>query len=290
MIKLCKNLRYKPKYCSDADSIMMKHLVSTVTIILVCLAALSFSAYAFFSHSVTSANNTIQTGNFSSTVTVKDANGETITEGKINSYAFAPGQYTVTINKDAATNGTGFCIIQIDGVKYYTQQLGNDLNAPNGERTEISFKLDLQATTTVSFESRWGTTSYYSSAVESEFYIKNTDPLTVIQAAGTENASDTPAETQPSETSPSTDAEETTVPEEATVPEETTSPAEVNEVTHIVENEETLSGIAVKYGMSHTRIAAYNQIPAPYVIRVGQEIHIPPEDWVEPTVPTEVTE
>ena len=284
MIKLCKNLRYKPKYCSDADSIMMKHLVSTVTIILVCLAALSFSAYAFFSHSVTSANNTIQTANFSSTVTVKDANGETITEGKINSYAFAPGLYTVTINKDAATNGTGFCIIQIGGVKYYTQQLGNDLNAPNGERTEISFKLDLQATTTVSFESRWGTTSYYSSAVESEFYIKNTDPLTVIQATGTENASDTPAETQPSETSPSI------APEETTTPEETTSPAEVNEVTHIVENEETLSGIAVKYGMSHTRIAAYNQIPAPYVIRAGQEIHIPPEDWVEPTVPTEVTE
>ena len=107
MIKLCKKLGYKPKYCSDADSMILKHLASTVTIVLVCLAAISFSAYAFFSHSVTSGTNTIKASSFSSTVAIKKANGDLITEAKLQSYGFDLGKYIVTINTDSSTTGTG---------------------------------------------------------------------------------------------------------------------------------------------------------------------------------------
>ena len=283
MIRLCKNLFYKPKYSSDADSLILKKLCSTVTVVLVCLAAISFSAYAFFSYSVTSGSNTIKSSSFSSTVTIKKGDG-VITHGEIQSYHFeSPGQYTVTITANSATTGTGYCVVTINDVQYYTQQLGKDLNAPGGLRNEISFGLDVQTSATVSFISRWGTTSYYTSAVETELYIKSTDPLTVITVNGIQNSSDVPQETNPQNTDP----QETTAP---TIPEDTTAPAESAEVKHIVAEGESLSQIADNYGTTYQRIAAYNGIENPRLIQTGQEILIPPADWVETTNPTEVTE
>ena len=275
MIRLCKNLFYKPKYGSDADSIMLKHLFSTVTVVLVCLAAISLSAYAFFSYSVTSGTNTIQSSSFSTTVTIQGSDEAVITQGDIQRYRFkVPGAYTVTITADSGTTGTGYCIVTVNDTPYYTQQLGKDLNAPGGERNEISFVLEVQTSATVNFASRWGTTSYYNSETENTLYIKNTNPLTVITINGTENISNTPEETKPVETKP----------------EETTTPTEPVKTVHTVTSGESLAQIAQAYNISYQRIAAYNSIENPRLIRPGQKIQIPPEDWVETTIPTEVTE
>lgn len=274
MIRLCKNLFYKPKYGSDADSIMLKRLFSTVTVVLVCLAAISLSAYAFFSCSVTSGSNTIQTSSFSTTVTIKASDGTIITQGKLQSHTFTPDKYSVTITRDSGANGTGFCMIHIGEKTYYTQQLGTDLNAPGQERTEISFVLDVKVATTVAFESRWGTTSYYSSATESEFYIKDTDSLTVVGNNATENTSNATEETNPEETKP----------------EETTTPTEPAETVHTVSPGESLSQIAETYNTDFQRIADYNDIENPRVILPGQEILIPPADWVIPEETTQPVE
>lgn len=285
MLRLCKSFHYKPKYANDADSIMLKHLASTVTVVLICLAAISFSAYAYFSHSVTSSTNTIKASSFSSSVAIKKSNGDTITEGKIQSYLFEPGMYIVTINADDSTTGTGYCIIKVNGTKFYTQQLGKDLNAPGGERTEISFALDVKAATTIEFESRWGTSSFYSTTpADSELYIKDTEPMKVIVVEATQTTGEGNEETKQDESKP-----EESIPEE-TVSEETTVPTEPEVVTHTVLSGEYLSTIADKYGMHHTRLAAYNGILPPYEIHPGDVIKIPPEDWVEPTVPAETTE
>ena len=309
MIRLCKSLFYEPKFGSDADSIILMHLFSTVTIVLVCLAAISLSAYAFFSHSVTSGFNTIQASNFSTTVTIKASDNTIITQGKIQKNTFAPGIYSMTITRDSGANGTGFCMVRIgEKSTYYTQQLGRDLNAPGQERTQVSFALDVKATTTVAFESRWGTTSYYSSTAESEFYIKNSDPMQVIVIEATQSIADEeaeeeetkqeedslPEETAPEESVPEETTPEETIPEESTpeesIPEESTAPTEHEVITYIVASGDYLSTISAKYGMHHTRLAAYNGILPPYEIHPGDVIKIPPEDWVEPTVPTEVTE
>lgn len=283
MIRLCKNLFYKPKYGSDADSIMLKRLFSTVTVVLVCLAAISFSAYAFFSYSVTSGSNTIQSSSFSTSVTIQNSNDETIAEGKLQSYLFMPDTYTVTFNTESGTTGTGFYIISVNGAKYYTQQLGKDLNAPGQERTQVSFALDVKADTTVAFEARWGTTSYYGSAAESEFYIKNSDPMQIIVVGATDSIAEEETEEEDAK------QEEESISEETT-PEESTAPTESEVITYIVEPGDYLSTISAEYGMHHTRLAAYNNILPPYEIHPGEVIKIPPEDWVEPTVPTEVTE
>lgn len=282
MIKLCRNLFYKPKYGSDADSIMLKRLFSTVTIILVCLAAISFSAYAFFSYSVTSGANIIQASNFATSVTIKESD-DSLTQGKIQNQTLQPGEYTVTITVDEGTTGTGYCIIRINNdVEYYTQQLGTDLNAPDGKRTEISFKLHTQISTIVEFESHWGTTSQYNSAEVSEFYIQNTDQLQVISVNATQNVADSSEETTPTETTPEeTTAEETaseeTTPEETTS-EETTSPTEPAETVHIVAEGESLASIAKQYDTTYQQLATYNDIETPQVIQPGDEILIPVED------------
>lgn len=295
MIKLCKKLGYKPKYSSNTDSMILKHLASTVTIVLVCLAAISFSAYAFFSYSVTSASNTIKASNFSSTVAIKKDSGDLITEAKLQSYHFEPGKYIVTFNTDSDTTGTGYYIVKVNGTKFYTQQLAKDMNAPGQKRTQISFELDVKAAATIQFESRWGTSSFYSTTpADSEFYIKDTEPMKVIvveatQGVGEENNETTPNESKPEETTPAETTPAVTVPE-ATAPQETTSPVGLEGVKHTIAPDDTLSAIAVKYGVPYTRIAAYNNIPAPYVINPGKVIVIPPEDWVEPTVPAETTE
>lgn len=287
MIKLCKNPGYKPKYTSDADSMMLKHLVSTVTIVLVCLAAISFSAYAFFSHSVTSGTNTIKASTFASSVAIKKSNGDIITEGKLHSYSFDPGSYIVTISADDITTGTGYCVIKVAGAKYYTQQLGKDMNAPGQKRSQISFALNVEADTIIEIESRWGTSSFYSTeGANNEFYIKDSEPMQVITVAAT-GSTDEEIEEEESKQEEATPEE--SVPEQ-TPPEESTAPAEFDGITHTVAPGEYLSTIADKYGMHHTRLAAYNNIPAPYLINPGEVIKIPPADWIEPTVPTEVTE
>ena len=75
-----------------------------------------------------------------------------------------------------------------------------------------------------------------------------------------------------------------------TKPEETTTPTEPVKTVHTVTSGESLAQIAQAYNISYQRIAAYNSIENPRLIRPGQKIQIPPEDWVETTIPTEVTE
>lgn len=301
MIKLCKNLFYKPKYGSDADSAMLKHLFTTVTTILVCLAAISFSAYAFFSYSVTSGTNTIKASNFSTTVTIIGSD-DSLTQGKIQNHTFNPGKYTVKITVDDSTTGTGYGVVTVKDTNttYYTQQLGVDLNAPGGKRTEISFTLDIKAAVTVNFESRWGTNSLYNApSTENTSYITNTNPLqtiVVVPAQGvadndeeinseeTSSTETTSAEMTPTETThtESTSTESTpteTTPTESisteTTPTETTPTTESDEIIHIVQSGDSLATIAEKYGTTRLILADYNKLDNPSVIQPGQEIHIP---------------
>ena len=265
MITLCRNLFYKPKYANAADSMILNRLCSTVAIIVLCLAAISLSAYAYFSYSVTSGINTIQASSFSTTITITGSDGA-ITQGNIQTHSFQPGQYTITIARDSSANGTGYCIIRAENATYYTQQLGKDLNAPEQERTEISFVLDIKSTVTISFESHWGTTAYYHSENTEAPYIKDLDPLMVVTINGTPSISE------------GTQLE--TVPEETTPPTESTEPTEF---AHIVADGESLYTIASQYGLSYQQLAAYNQLENPRLIQPGQKIFIPPLDWEAPT-------
>lgn len=70
MRKLYNEFFYIPKHGKVREKVMLTRIAMTVTIVIMCLAAMSITAYAYFSYNITSASNTIQAANFEAQITV----------------------------------------------------------------------------------------------------------------------------------------------------------------------------------------------------------------------------
>lgn len=161
---------YIPKEGKIREKVMIVRVAVTVIIMIACLAAMSFTAYAYFSHDVTSASNIIRSADFDVLVTVDP---ESQTEN--GSYKLTGGSsYTVNLEKDG-TASTGFCIVEVtvgtETFKFHTQQIGT-----GGVEQSLSFTLDLTKltqddTVKVKFIAHWGTSRFYGYENENDFYI-----------------------------------------------------------------------------------------------------------------------
>ena len=194
MRKLYNEFFYIPKHGKIREKVMLARVAMTITIMVICLAAMSITAYAYFSYNVTSGSSIIKAASFYTDVTVQitDADGnavETITtntsDHKSHSATLdANKTYTITIKHNArSTAQTGFVIITADKceTKYHTQQLGRD---GDGNTYTITFKLTPGANTVVTFRSHWGTSSFYADFKEigenDERYIIDGDDVKLI--------------------------------------------------------------------------------------------------------------
>lgn len=323
MKKLYEEYFYIPEDGKIRDKVMVVRVAITVAVMLACLFAMTFSAYAYFSHSVTSDSNVIKSADYDLTVIVKndaDPSAE-LTPSAPRTYTFDgtnAGIYTVTLTK-AGEAKTGFCVIEVtvggNVTRYYTNQIG----LINGvEKNEFKFTIEATAipaggSVTVKFIPHWGTSSYYGSYDPSKNYIDgvstNKIDVTVVSVGMDDN-------TDTTETTNVTT--ETTTPETTTAPAETTSPAETEAVTteavttqavteptaeseteaattaaeivYTVESGDKLWVIAEKYGVSLANMVAYNNIADPDKIITGQTLKIPPAGWTAPTETTSVPE
>ncbi len=158
------------------DKAMLCRAVSTVCIIITCLIAMSVSAYAFFSYSVTSEQNKIKGANFETEVSITITENGTETtvavEKKSNASYTADLKagkiYTVILDEtETSTAGTGFCALTAVGCPdaFHSQQIGADANAENEYTDKVKFQLKVTADTTVTFSSHLGTSVYYSDYV-----------------------------------------------------------------------------------------------------------------------------
>lgn len=281
MRKLYNEFFYIPKHGSGKirEKVMLMRTAMTVLVMVVCLAAMGITAYAYFAYNVTSASNVIQAANFETKVSIQisDSNNETVPVEQLNSKTqvatLNPGkEYSVTIEK-AGTAQTGFCVISATGCnveKYHTQQIGKDVKSNTEGKNVITFKLMVTDTTLVSFYSHWGTSSYYADyenkGENDALYIIDGETVTMQINGVTNSIGNTEEE----------------ITEEETTPPET----KPTEVVHTVESGETLSKIAQKYNTTSKRIAVYNEIADPNSIQVGQKIKIPPAEWVMPETST----
>ncbi len=171
MKKFYEKFFYIPKHGKIRESVMLARITTTVIISLMCLAAMGLTAYAYFSCNVTSASNRIHSAKFETALSVEamPTNGEESIEAPtVNT---AEGKHTVSLSPHAlykftlnrtenCTADTGYLIVtatDCDSV-YHTQQLGVD-----GEEMtqEISFYISVSSAASVTFEERWGTSSYY---------------------------------------------------------------------------------------------------------------------------------
>ena len=189
MRKLYKEYFYVPKNGKINDKVILSRLIATVATLVLCLIAMSATAYAYFSYNVTSNSNTIKAARFDTdiSITTKD-NGTTktidIISGSDATYTAelkAGKVYNITIdnedNEGAAE--TGFCIITaIDcNDTFHTQQIGKDSAVQGGFTDKVEFQLTVTADTVVSFEPHWGTSTYHPSfsTTDDRLYITNSD-------------------------------------------------------------------------------------------------------------------
>lgn len=204
------------------DKVMLIRVTMIVIVIVICLVAMAFTAYGYFSHNITSASNVIKSANFETNVNVviTDENGAVVTSEddslkvitsnykKFRIEGLEPlKEYTVTIiPTDRSTATTGFVIVSSDDCdeQYHTQQLGVDVIADGGKTEKIEFKLMITANTNVILEACWGTSVYYDDYRENgdiyELYITTGETIKMVINAPLSNSDDTIGDDTPSNT------------------------------------------------------------------------------------------
>lgn len=240
------------------EKVLFTRIGMSVLLIVFFLAAMSFTAYAYFSADIHTGKITITAAKYDLDVTV-DGNA---VDSQIQ---LSAGTYDVVIQNVESQwqASTGFCVIQLGDTTLVTQQIGADKDAEGGERREVRFTLVItgEGSVNVSFEPRWGTSAYYVAPITDEvqsLFICNGETVTYqIPAAPREEDAPNQEESAPTEPAP--------------------RPTE-----HVVQEGEYLTLIANRYGTTASILAAYNDITNPDHIEVGAVIKIPPEGWFLP--------
>lgn len=266
MKEFYKEYFYVPKDGKVRDKVMVARAVVTVIAIVACLVALGLTPYAYYSYNVYTNSNVIKAANFEAVVTVKDSNGHTVdpTVKKDNTetHELAAGTYTFEIKgSDSSSAKTGFCILNVGGDKYHTQQIDKN--------KQISFTLEVQTPIELKVIYHWGTSSYYGydDAASNPSYIANNETVKLPKKL--------------TSSKPGTPSVETT-PTPTPTPTPTAPPPITTEIAHEVVKGDKLNEIAEKYGTTVERIVAYNGLKDKDIIKIGETLLIPPDDWEMP--------
>lgn len=180
-----------------SEHVFFARLTVAIVCIVLCMSAMGFSAYAFFTASVSSNMNQIQAASFDLEVTPIETLTTTSSASyeSEKTYKLQPGDYVFVLKKSGNAT-TGYCQIvltpndvtskETNESVFYTRQLGKveGQNEPINER-QISITVGVE--TTVKFVPCWGT---YSSEGVSE----------VKYAMGVKKTTTSTGNTSPTET------------------------------------------------------------------------------------------
>ena len=108
------------------DKAFSRFFVSSLIALLVAIAALCSSTYAWYATTVATPSNTLIAAYYDITVTVDDA-GTVLDAETDGSFTLQAGKsYTVTLQKSAlATAENGYAKILCDGISYTTEQINS---------------------------------------------------------------------------------------------------------------------------------------------------------------------
>ena len=105
----------------QGEKVLEKHLrrvlVSSVCSILLCMACLVSTTWAWFQVGVTNSNNVIQVGTFVPSITVQP-----LVDGNNGKYSLGIGTYKFILSA-ADSTASGYCLIDLDGTTYETVQI-----------------------------------------------------------------------------------------------------------------------------------------------------------------------
>lgn len=192
MKKLYEKYLHVPEKGKMKEKVFICRIAIAIVCMVCCLSAMGFSAYAYFTSSVTSGLNTIQAAVYSTDIVVVDSSNvlvsETKAEDATKSYSLRKGIYSVTIVAQG-TATTGYCKVVVnDTDNYYTVPI-----APNE-----TLKLEIQCNDSnaeVRIITNWGSCSVKEDAkiVENNAAVtignatKNTSTFSAPTGDSTEN-------------------------------------------------------------------------------------------------------
>lgn len=136
-----------------SDKAFARLALTSILGILVCIVCLSTTTYAWFTGSVPSENNKIQTADaclISATVYKGGAEEATIdTQNPITLQC--EGTYTVTLTLPRES-ASGYLVLSVDGADYYTDYLQRNDSADQS----LTFTLNVPRAKSITFTARWG--------------------------------------------------------------------------------------------------------------------------------------
>ena len=207
MRELYNEYFHVPKEGKVREKVLFSRITVAVIIMLIWMSAIGFTAYAYFTCSVTSGINTITSATYGMETEIVDSDDSqtklepSSQDGMTSIYEVGAGVYNITLTA-TGTATTGYCKIEVKGtgktVTLFTQQI-----SPGGT---ISFTLVPNADATVVITPQWGT--YFNRAVvvgngTTQKIALVTNANTLSTEWQTEAQSDTASDTVP-ETSNST--------------------------------------------------------------------------------------
>ena len=163
------------------DKVFSAKIALSVLLILLFMSATVITAYAYYTNNVFVNISDITSAQYELDYSITNEKNETIypSDGK---YSLGAGAYSVSITKKETENSarTGFCVVYINNTKYYTAQIGTDVNSSDGNRETLEFTLVVpdNAEVSLSFEAHWGTSSNYP-GFDDKYYIKDKDEINV---------------------------------------------------------------------------------------------------------------
>lgn len=221
----------------------------TLTVVILCLAAMTLTAFAYYSLDIVSGSNKIRAAFFDVDVVIDNGNITVIPgANKTYSASLPAGTHSINVSHSpGSTANNGFVMVETTEGVYYTRQL-----TKSDHTDSLAFTIETNAEMLVKFSACWGTSIYHNT--QADIYITENNNAVKITVAGiseeevqeplvpettepasTEPAATEPGATQPEVTEPAPTEPEVTQPEatepaptepEATQPEATEPPAE----------------------------------------------------------------
>ncbi len=187
-----------PEQGKIQDKVLMARVVLAAVLIILCMLAMSLSAYAFYAVGL-STHSTIRTAHFAAQLEILDGSGTPVdyeTQDGVYQAELQPDFYTVRLSYGGDAE-TGFCVVRLNEQQYHSRQFFVE----NWASDELVLMLEIYEPSELTVVPHWGTSSCYEEFYENgnaEYYLIGGETLTVgtPQEEETEEMSDSVEETE----------------------------------------------------------------------------------------------
>ena len=171
----------------------------TLTVVILCLAAMTLTAFAYYSLDIVSGSNKIRAAFFDVDVVIDNGNITVIPgANKTYSASLPAGTHSINVSHSpGSTANNGFVMVETTEGVYYTRQL-----TKSDHTDSLTFTFETNAEMAVKFSACWGTSIYHNT--QADIYITENNNTVKITVAGISDE-----EVQEPDVSETTEPEET---------------------------------------------------------------------------------